>query len=130
MPPVQASGSVLEVGVGTGLNLPLYTTSGPGAVSQLTGVDLSSQMLGQAQQRAQTFPGFSLTDDGSSPSLQLRQVNSSSTHTCLPLRNLACAIKDPSLCLFVVHGGFESDCDTVRFLRPCLVFNPLQTVSD
>ncbi len=43
----RASGEVLEIGVGTGLNLPLY---GPDV--RLTGVDLSSAMLAQARRRA------------------------------------------------------------------------------
>ncbi|MEJ2577858.1 MAG: class I SAM-dependent methyltransferase [Kineosporiaceae bacterium] len=43
----RATGEVLEVGVGTGLNLPHY----PARV-QLTGVELSEGMLGQARRRA------------------------------------------------------------------------------
>jgi ubiquinone/menaquinone biosynthesis C-methylase UbiE len=43
----QAVGETLEVGVGTGLNLPFY----PGTV-QLTGVDLSPAMLAIARQQA------------------------------------------------------------------------------
>ncbi|PRX43463.1 phosphatidylethanolamine N-methyltransferase /phosphatidyl-N-methylethanolamine N-methyltransferase [Prauserella shujinwangii] len=43
----QASGDVLEVALGTGLNLPWY----PGGV-RLTGVDLSPEMLEHARRRA------------------------------------------------------------------------------
>jgi phosphatidylethanolamine/phosphatidyl-N-methylethanolamine N-methyltransferase len=44
---VQPGENVLEIGVGTGLSLSLYP---PG--THLTGIDLSSQMLAQAQTRA------------------------------------------------------------------------------
>ncbi|MGN5240541.1 MULTISPECIES: methyltransferase domain-containing protein [unclassified Rhodococcus (in: high G+C Gram-positive bacteria)] len=42
-----ASGRVLEIAVGTGLNLPLYSPD----VTAVTGIDLSSGMLAHAQQR-------------------------------------------------------------------------------
>src|SRR5207245_10861896 len=43
----RASRDVLEIGVGTGLNLPFY-----GADAGVTGVDLSPAMLAQARKRA------------------------------------------------------------------------------
>mmetsp|Transcript_30167 Transcript_30167/g.57934 ORF Transcript_30167/g.57934 Transcript_30167/m.57934 type:complete len:278 (-) Transcript_30167:321-1154(-) len=49
----QASGDVLECGVGTGLNLPLYN---PANVKSISAIDLSEGMLSQASIRAAELP--------------------------------------------------------------------------
>lgn len=47
-----ASGRVLEVGVGSGLNLPLYGS----AVTSVLGIDPSNELLAKAAQAARTLP--------------------------------------------------------------------------
>ncbi len=47
-----ASGVVLEVGIGSGLNLPFYTS----AVTQLYGVDSSPELLAMARRRKKIAP--------------------------------------------------------------------------
>jgi hypothetical protein len=47
-----AMGSVLEVGIGSGLNLPFYTSQ----VKQLFGVDPSGALLNMARPKAERVP--------------------------------------------------------------------------
>ncbi|GFH24486.1 methyltransf_11 domain-containing protein [Haematococcus lacustris] len=56
----QASGSVLEVAVGTGLNLPLYDWQ---QVKSVRAVDLSGGMLAQAQARITALPSLQTHQD-------------------------------------------------------------------
>jgi len=49
---MKARGSVLEVGVGTGKNLPYYSSD-----VDVTGIDVSTQMLAKARGRAESLPG-------------------------------------------------------------------------
>jgi ubiquinone/menaquinone biosynthesis C-methylase UbiE len=48
-----AGGEILEVGIGSGLNLPFYDRS---RVRRIVGVDPSAELLGKARQRIGTLP--------------------------------------------------------------------------
>lgn len=74
----RARGDVLESGIGTGLNIPLYPRD-PGQIQRLTGLDLSEGMLSAAARQARAL------DPSTSPS----SSTSSRTTTSQPSSSLA-----------------------------------------
>ena len=95
----QAAGDVLEVAVGTGLNLPCY----PAEVT-LTGLDLSEGMLGIARDRARRLGRPVSLRQGSAQQLPFAEA---SFDTVLCTFGL-CAIPDPAAAV----------AEMVRVLRP------------
>lgn len=83
-----ARGDVLEVGVGTGLNLPLYTWQ---TIATLTAVDLSPGMLEQARAKLPSLPR--------QDAVTLRAANV----TAMPFNDEAfdCVVDTFSMCVFV-----------------------------
>jgi ubiquinone/menaquinone biosynthesis C-methylase UbiE len=62
-----AEGRVLEVGIGSGLNLPLYRAS----VREVLGLDPSARLLARAQQRASRLPATIELIQGSAEAIPL-----------------------------------------------------------
>jgi ubiquinone/menaquinone biosynthesis C-methylase UbiE len=81
----RAQGDVLEVAVGTGLNLPLYP-----ADARLTGVDLSPVMLAAARQRAAELGRVADLREGDAESLPFPDASFDTVVCTLSL----CAIPD------------------------------------
>ncbi|WP_067462693.1 class I SAM-dependent methyltransferase [Nocardia amamiensis] len=82
----QARGVVVEIGVGSGLNLPLY---GP-AVDRVVGVDLSEQMLELARRRSPAAPPVQLVHGD----VQQLDVPDASADTVVSTYTF-CTIPDP-----------------------------------
>jgi ubiquinone/menaquinone biosynthesis C-methylase UbiE len=85
----RASGRVLELAVGTGLNLPLYDWS---AVSELTAVDLSAGMLSQAGARVAASPALRAA--------RLALVQADVSALPFPDASFDCVVDTFSLCVF------------------------------
>lgn len=83
----QATGHVLETGVGTGLNLPLYNYS---LISSLTALDLSGGMLALARERASTFTEAS----------QLLFLQATVDNTQLPSASFDTIVDTFNLCVY------------------------------
>src|SRR5262245_2349847 len=106
----QATGSVLEVGIGSGLNLPFYSA----AVTRLQGIDPSPELLSMARRKVDTvaFP-VELTcasaeqlrlDSGSVDTVVMTWVLCSIGDPLAALREVKRALKPEGRLLFVEHG--------------------------
>lgn len=84
----QAKGDVLELGIGTGLNLPLYDFR---EVSSITGVDFSAEMLSFASRRAMEITN-------SKP--EIRLVEGRAEKLQLPDKSFDTVLDTFSLCVF------------------------------
>jgi ubiquinone/menaquinone biosynthesis C-methylase UbiE len=106
----KACGTVLEIGVGSGLNLPFYGT----AVSRLYGLDPSEQLLQMARERASaaTFPVEFLAHTGEEIPLGdccLDMVVTTWTLCTIPdplkaLKEMRRVLKPGGTLLFAEHG--------------------------
>jgi ubiquinone/menaquinone biosynthesis C-methylase UbiE len=106
----KACGTVLEIGVGSGLNLPFYGT----AVSRLYGLDPSEQLLQMARERASaaTFPVEFLVHPGEEIPLDdhcLDMVVTTWTLCTIPdplkaLKEMRRVLKPGGTLLFAEHG--------------------------
>jgi ubiquinone/menaquinone biosynthesis C-methylase UbiE len=105
-----ASGRVLEIGVGSGLNLPLY----PDAVSEVVGVDPSEELLERARRRAgsavvpvQLLRGSATAlevSDASIDTVVMTWTLCSIPDPLLALREMRRVLKPGGRLLFVEHG--------------------------
>ena len=105
-----AEGRVLEVGIGSGLNLPFY---GPG-VRQVIGLEPSPKLLGMARRAADARPGRVGFIEGSAESIPLDRASVDTVVTTWTLCSIPDAaqalaemrrvLKPDGRLLFVEHG--------------------------
>lgn len=106
-----AEGRVLEVGIGSGLNLPFYSD----AVSEVTGVDPSARLIEMARRTADTLPltvGLSVLSAEDLPFDDAQFDTVVSTWTLCSIPDVAAALgeirrvlKPGGAFLFVEHGA-------------------------
>ncbi len=102
-----ASGRVLEVGVGTGRNLPLYS-----AAVDVTAVDISARMLERAKERARQSPAPVRLQQADAEALPFPDDSFDTvTATCV-----FCSVEDPVRALREVRRVVRPDGD-VRLLE-------------
>lgn len=105
-----ATGSVLEIGIGSGLNLPFYTP----AVTRLHGVDPSPELLAMARKKAERLAipvelscrsaEQLAVDSGSIDTVVMTWVLCSIPNPLEALREMKRAMKPDGRLLFVEHG--------------------------
>lgn len=111
----EAHGEVLEVGVGTGLNFPLYPED-----ARVTGVDVSKKMIGKARQRT----------DRLSPSVRLNRADvealpfDADTFDTVTATCVFCSVEDPVKGLREVRRVLKPDGE-VRLLEHVRPRNPV-----
>ena len=107
----RASGDVLEVGVGTGINLALYRFGGQG-VNALTAVDLSAGMLDVARRRATSLQ---LCGSGTTPRVTFQRADA----TQLPFADASfdVCVDTFSLCV-LADAAPAALAELARVLRP------------
>jgi ubiquinone/menaquinone biosynthesis C-methylase UbiE len=97
----KASGAVLEVGIGSGLNLPVY----PRAITHLTGVDPSAELLSMARRKLGALP---FPVDLFCQSAEQLPFDDESFDTAVVTWTL-CSIPDPMQALGEVKRVLKSD---------------------
>jgi ubiquinone/menaquinone biosynthesis C-methylase UbiE len=105
-----ARGAVLEVGVGSGLNLPFYTRG----VTKVYGVDLSAELLAMARERAAAAPFPVELVHGSAERVSLADASvdtvvatwslCSIANAAEALREMRRVLKPEGTFIFVEHG--------------------------
>jgi ubiquinone/menaquinone biosynthesis C-methylase UbiE len=105
-----AHGSVLEIGVGSGLNLPLYGE----AVESVIGLDTSPQLLSMARRAPAAAPARTTLIEGSAEALPLESESIDTVLTTWTLcsianvvgalREMRRVLKPSGALLFVEHG--------------------------
>jgi len=106
----RASGAVLEIGIGSGLNLPFF----PGTITHLAGVDPSAELLSMARRKlgGVSFPvelfcrsaEELLFDDGSFDTVVLTWTLCSIPHPVRALAEIKRVLKPDGRLLFIEHG--------------------------
>ncbi|HET6961273.1 MAG TPA: class I SAM-dependent methyltransferase [Terriglobia bacterium] len=106
----KASGAVLEIGIGSGLNLPFF----PGTITHLAGVDPSPELLSMARRKLSgvTFPvelfcrsaEELLFDDGSFDTVVVTWTLCSIPHPLRALAEIKRVLKPDGRLLFIEHG--------------------------